>query len=136
MGGPRTTATVGRDGVGIEQVLDRDRVCVLEGRTKDEPSHVIKIDPAWGPSGIATVLQGALAGARESARAEEIADAQESFVAIASHDLRTPVSTLRLLHDLFRSRLNASAEKRTPKELSDIEELLDIISGFEALSDD
>ena len=100
---------------------------MLEGRTKDEPSHVIKIDPAWGPSGIATVLQGALAGARESARAEEIADAQESFVAIASHDLRTPVSTLRLLHDLFRSRLNAGVDKMTPKELSDIEELLDIM---------
>jgi hypothetical protein len=99
----------------------------LQGHADDEPSHVVKIDPAWGSSGIATVLQGALAGARESARAEEIAEAQESFVAIASHDLRTPVSTLRLLHDLFRSKLNAGAAKYTPGELSDIEELLDIM---------
>jgi signal transduction histidine kinase len=100
---------------------------MVEGRSEDEPSHIVKIDPAWGPLGIATVLQGALAGARESARAEEIAETQESFVAIASHDLRTPVSTLRLLHDLFRSKLNARAEKLTPGELSDIEELLDIM---------
>jgi signal transduction histidine kinase len=100
---------------------------MLTGRTEGEPPYVVKIDPAWGSPGITTVLQGALAGARESARAEEIAEAQEGFVAIASHDLRTPVSTLRLLHDLFRSKLNAGSDKLTPSELSDIEELLDIM---------
>jgi signal transduction histidine kinase len=100
---------------------------MLRGRTGDEPSHVVKIDPAWEPSGIATVLEGALAGARERARAAEIAEAQESFIAIASHDLRTPVSTLRLLQDLFRSKLSARTEPFSPKELSDFDELLEIM---------
>jgi len=100
---------------------------MLAGPTEADPSHIVKIDPAWGSPAITTVLQGALAGARESARAEDIAMTQEGFVAIASHDLRTPVSTLRLLHDLFRSRLNSGADKHSPGELSDLEEMLDIM---------
>jgi len=100
---------------------------MLEGPAAAAPSHVVKIDPAWGSPAITTVLQGALAGARECARAEDIVTMQEGFVAIASHDLRTPVSTLRLLHDLFRSRLNAETGKHSPGELSDLEEMLDIM---------
>ena len=100
---------------------------MLEGPNDSTPSHVVKIDPAWGSPAITTVLQVALAGARECARAEDIATTQEGLIAIASHDLRTPVSTLRLLHDLFRSRLNASTGKHSPGVLSDLEEMLDIM---------
>ncbi len=100
---------------------------MLAGSGLDEPTHIVKLDPSWDQRAVATLVRGALAGARESARAAEIAEAQESFIAIASHDLRTPVSTLRLLHDLFRSKLSARTEPLSPRELSDFDELLEIM---------
>jgi signal transduction histidine kinase len=91
------------------------------------------VDSAASPRSLATAIATALVGARdvaaqeeERARLSDVADAQENLVAIASHDLRTPVSTLRLVHDLFRSGLTAATLPRDSSKI-DIDELLDIL---------
>jgi signal transduction histidine kinase len=91
------------------------------------------VDGVASPRALATSIATALVGARdvasqkeERARLSDVADAQENLVAIASHDLRTPVSTLRLVHDLFRSGLSAATLPRSSSKI-DIDELLDIL---------
>lgn len=93
---------------------------------------LLLVDVNAGDRAAATMTATALVNARQLAEQEEervrlkdVSDAQESLVAIASHDLRTPVSTLRLLHDLFRSGLSAASMPRNNKAL-DIDELLEI----------
>lgn len=100
---------------------------MVRGESRGEPSHIVRLDPGWEPAAVTTLVEGALAGAMECVRARALAETQESFVAIASHDLRTPVSTLRLLHDLFRSKLTARTEPLGPGELSDFDEFLSIM---------
>ena len=112
-----------------------------------EDAPVITADPTWEPTALARLTEVALIVARERegrVRAEdrlgELAQAQDSFGAIVSHDLRTPVTTLRLLRDLFTSQLNAKADLLTKNERVSTDELLGIMSRsldrMEAFIDD
>lgn len=93
---------------------------------------MIGVDPARGAEVIATIAEIALSCVGKIAdtlmASDDLFKTQEEFVAIASHDLRTPVSTLRLLHDLLSSKLKAGAGGLSPKELSDFDELLEIMA--------
>jgi len=93
---------------------------------------VFLADRAWGDDALAALAELALECVRERAERERekayldgLAEAQESFVAIASHDLRTPVSTLRLVLDLLRSGL-AQVRTKQPGRI-DIDELFEIM---------
>lgn len=72
---------------------------------------------SWGAPALAALARLALELARRDTTGAE------NFIALASHDLRTPVSTLRLVLDLLRKGL----AQKTPKGL-DIDELLEIMS--------
>ncbi len=98
----------------------------------DDGGCMIGVDSGLGAEVVAAMAEIALSCVgriADAARAREgLSEAQEKFLAIASHDLRTPISTLRLLNDLFRSNLDARSDRLTPKELSQFEELLDIMA--------
>ncbi|MHC4503644.1 MAG: sensor histidine kinase [Planctomycetota bacterium] len=98
----------------------------------DDGGCMIGVDSGLGAEVVAATAEIVLSCAGRIAEAgrngEGLSDAQEKFLAIASHDLRTPISTLRLLNDLFRSNLDARSDRLTPKELSQFEELLDIMA--------
>jgi signal transduction histidine kinase len=95
-------------------------------------SGLLLVDRGASPKALATSIATALVSARELGaqeqeriRLNDVADAQENLVAVASHDLRTPVSTLKLVQDLLRSGL--SRAKLPPgSQKIDIDELLSI----------
>jgi signal transduction histidine kinase len=93
---------------------------------------LLLVDSAAGPRTAATMAAAALVAARERAsreseraRLDDVADAQENLVTIASHDLRTPISTLKLLYDLLRSGLSSATLPRGASKI-DLDEMLDI----------
>ncbi len=114
------------------------------GPVSDDPAEegapIIRADPAWGADAIATIAKVALTFEKQRAYFEDLAESREDLVTIASHDLRTPVSTLRLLQDIFRSNLDAKSEQLSPRDLSDFDELLGImernLDKMEALTED
>lgn len=109
----------------------------LEGGPPEDAA-VLRADPAWGPEALARLTEAALEIAREregrksaERRLAEIARVRESLDeslgAIVSHDLRTPVTTLRLLKDLLASHLSARADVLTKNERVSTDELLGIM---------
>jgi signal transduction histidine kinase len=105
------------------------------GRPGPEDYNLFRAEPSWPAEAVAAIAGSALscAGAlaeleRARRHLEDLAETQEDFVTVASHDLRTPVSTLRLLHDLFRSALDTHADRVPPKEASQFDEFLEIMA--------
>jgi len=125
-GAVRTVIVAAPGAAGVEHVA------ADPAQADDGGGCMIGVDSGLGAEAIAAMAEIVLSCAgkmADAARAGEgISEAQEKFLAIASHDLRTPISTLRLLSDLFRSNLDARSDRLSPKELSQFEELLEIMA--------
>lgn len=96
------------------------RVLVVIGEEGGEPPgpQVLLAQPDWPAEAVASLIEAAVRLARaELLRAEaeslleDLASSQENFVGIASHDLRTPISSLKLAFELIRSGSKARREE-------------------------